>query len=110
MGSSERRPSAKNIENKNAKKMPNNDKISVTGKPPHKPIRTVLRPKMPPYNKMALSTKTLAHRPIRKRRQCCQCQNFQTPEIPNAKRTDRKSTRLNSSHVAISYAVFCLKK
>src|SRR5215510_4065923 len=25
-------------------------------------------------------------------------------------RTDRKSTRLNSRHVAISYAVFCLKK
>ena len=24
--------------------------------------------------------------------------------------TDRKSTRLNSSHYAISYAVFCLKK
>src|SRR5690625_6582835 len=30
----------------------------------------------------------------------------------SARRTprDRKSTRLNSSHVAISYAVFCLKK
>src|SRR2546430_12671531 len=26
------------------------------------------------------------------------------------KRTDRKSTRLNSSHSQISYAVFCLKK
>src|SRR6201999_865540 len=26
------------------------------------------------------------------------------------KRRDRKSTRLNSSHVRISYAVFCLKK
>src|SRR3989442_7027727 len=26
------------------------------------------------------------------------------------KRIDRKSTRLNSSHVRISYAVFCLKK
>src|SRR5699024_12844255 len=25
-------------------------------------------------------------------------------------RKDRKSTRLNSSHVSISYAVFCLKK
>src|SRR3989442_14360957 len=25
-------------------------------------------------------------------------------------RVDRKSTRLNSSHVRISYAVFCLKK
>src|SRR3712207_6898790 len=27
-----------------------------------------------------------------------------------AKRVDRKSTRLNSSHANISYAVFCLKK
>src|SRR5437870_8987290 len=27
-----------------------------------------------------------------------------------ARTGDRKSTRLNSSHVAISYAVFCLKK
>src|SRR5690625_6787048 len=27
-----------------------------------------------------------------------------------ADQVDRKSTRLNSSHVAISYAVFCLKK
>src|SRR5215208_7295335 len=31
------------------------------------------------------------------------------PPYPRASR-DRKSTRLNSSHVAISYAVFCLKK
>src|SRR5690349_23305022 len=29
---------------------------------------------------------------------------------PGAKQRDRKSTRLNSSHVEISYAVFCLKK
>src|SRR5256885_12338217 len=28
----------------------------------------------------------------------------------NARRSDRKSTRLNSSHLVISYAVFCLKK
>src|SRR5947207_10888205 len=27
-----------------------------------------------------------------------------------APKTDRKSTRLNSSHTVISYAVFCLKK
>src|SRR5699024_12457366 len=27
-----------------------------------------------------------------------------------SRRRDRKSTRLNSSHVSISYAVFCLKK
>src|SRR5690625_5500419 len=30
--------------------------------------------------------------------------------IVNTASEDRKSTRLNSSHVAISYAVFCLKK
>src|SRR5256885_7800368 len=29
---------------------------------------------------------------------------------PAEMRTDRKSTRLNSSHLVISYAVFCLKK
>src|SRR5690625_6458402 len=31
-------------------------------------------------------------------------------ELLLADPADRKSTRLNSSHVAISYAVFCLKK
>ena len=30
--------------------------------------------------------------------------------IPAGENIDRKSTRLNSSHVVISYAVFCLKK
>src|SRR2546427_319108 len=29
---------------------------------------------------------------------------------PRSEKTDRKSTRLNSSHSQISYAVFCLKK
>src|SRR5256885_3689116 len=33
------------------------------------------------------------------------CQRF-----PMVSETDRKSTRLNSSHLVISYAVFCLKK
>src|SRR2546427_4968356 len=34
-----------------------------------------------------------------------------TPSSPSASaRRDRKSTRLNSSHSQISYAVFCLKK
>src|SRR3712207_6949071 len=33
-----------------------------------------------------------------------------TPERCDELRLDRKSTRLNSSHANISYAVFCLKK
>src|SRR5207245_11429184 len=32
------------------------------------------------------------------------------PARIRARRSDRKSTRLNSSHGSISYAVFCLKK
>src|SRR5207249_10536390 len=31
-------------------------------------------------------------------------------QVPGECLLDRKSTRLNSSHVSISYAVFCLKK
>src|SRR3712207_7749433 len=34
-----------------------------------------------------------------------------SPRLPTwGRRVDRKSTRLNSSHANISYAVFCLKK
>src|SRR3712207_7490768 len=33
-----------------------------------------------------------------------------TQAVLEAQRLDRKSTRLNSSHANISYAVFCLKK
>src|SRR5699024_12594931 len=33
-----------------------------------------------------------------------------TVQLSEFSRGDRKSTRLNSSHVSISYAVFCLKK
>src|SRR5207247_10798269 len=35
---------------------------------------------------------------------------FNTIGLPAARFLDRKSTRLNSSHEWISYAVFCLKK
>src|SRR6266576_6151886 len=36
--------------------------------------------------------------------------DFHSPFSTLMKARDRKSTRLNSSHVEISYAVFCLKK
>src|SRR2546430_4719747 len=43
----------------------------------------------------------------------CKMRLFACPRSPNRMklcREDRKSTRLNSSHSQISYAVFCLKK
>src|SRR5699024_12392065 len=42
-----------------------------------------------------------------------QSQGLHLADVPRAEppgHRDRKSTRLNSSHVSISYAVFCLKK
>src|SRR2546429_5885953 len=42
-----------------------------------------------------------------KRRGCGSCCRSSDASVPNR---DRKSTRLNSSHGYISYAVFCLKK
>src|SRR5215467_14702684 len=35
---------------------------------------------------------------------------YEPARRPVSRRQDRKSTRLNSSHLVISYAVFCLKK
>src|SRR3712207_5300185 len=40
----------------------------------------------------------------------CTKHNYLVKSIEDLPRVDRKSTRLNSSHANISYAVFCLKK
>src|SRR5438445_8881854 len=49
---------------------------------------------------------TLFRSPLRP--SCSPC--WWEPRLPLRKQRDRKSTRLNSSHANISYAVFCLKK
>src|SRR5256885_12626286 len=41
---------------------------------------------------------------------CNRCGSAFWPAIACSVDTDRKSTRLDSSHLVISYAVFCLKK
>src|SRR3712207_9013225 len=49
--------------------------------------------------------------PVRNRRPPAFAELFtRTPLVAPLEDTDRKSTRLNSSHANISYAVFCLKK
>src|SRR6266496_3012434 len=48
---------------------------------------------------------------FRSPRRSGRCRSSPAPRVSGAaRRRDRKSTRLNSSHVEISYAVFCLKK
>src|SRR5438067_7201483 len=70
-------------------------------------IRRPPRSTLFPYTTLFRSAQRLAHRdllvgdpPIR----------VLAIEGTAGDRGDRKSTRLNSSHVSISYAVFCLKK
>src|SRR5256885_10920776 len=50
-------------------------------------------------------------RPSPRRLPCCTTSSRMARALPPpCATTDRKSTRLNSSHLVISYAVFCLKK
>src|SRR6266496_6648469 len=63
-------------------------------------IRRPPRSTLFPYTTLFRSRRTRTDRPARCRR---------TPRYCRSRR-DRKSTRLNSSHVETSYAVFCLKK
>src|SRR5436309_135811 len=48
--------------------------------------------------------------PIWDRRSTSPADRWRRRRRAHDRRRDRKSTRLNSSHVKISYAVFCLKK
>src|SRR5256885_13938193 len=50
--------------------------------------------------------------PISRERRCSRCSPnpSDTCRRPFPSARDRKSTRMNSSHLVISYAVFCLKK
>src|SRR5438034_8225121 len=66
---------------------------------PHLPRSTLF-----PYTTLFRSERfasELGHAAARQR--ACRCRNSRIT-------ADRKSTRLNSSHTVISYAVFCLKK
>src|SRR5206468_11572729 len=69
------------------------------------PYTTLFRSPSPPSSHSpGRAPRRLTHRsPSRSRsRFRCRC--------PRSRHRDRKSTRLNSSHDQISYAVFCLKK
>src|SRR5438552_18307815 len=50
------------------------------------------------------------HQSRRRHRPCCAPEGNYEPARLRSAGGDRKSTRLNSSHQIISYAVFCLKK
>src|SRR5690606_42028057 len=68
--------------------------------PDHRPTEPRIAPVHGPVTD--LQGATTEHRRVRRPRS--------VEVLPDRQPRDRKSTRLNSSHVKISYAVFCLKK
>src|SRR5256885_4689844 len=84
-------------------------------------IRRPPRSTLFPYTTLFRSRALHIHAGIKERqhRRILRHRDQQIPEIARSvllkqlelpERLDRKSTRLNSSHLVISYAVFCLKK
>src|SRR5690554_7429496 len=74
---------------------------------PDKPVgrKRILTP--PPVKELAIKNNIPVFQPTRLRDDYQRIIDLKPDYIITA---DRKSTRLNSSHVRISYAVFCLKK
>src|SRR5256885_10042728 len=74
------------------------------------PYTTLFRsfPKRPYRAKDSMAALVSAHPPCNRRLQLESRESLVMGASLN--QTDRKSTRLNSSHLVISYAVFCLKK
>src|SRR6266480_6753861 len=70
-------------------------------------IRRPPRSTLFPYTTLFRSRRSVRlHQRQTALRLACRGQRRRSPGHPR----DRKSTRLNSSHMSISYAVFCLKK
>src|SRR5256885_11573835 len=83
-------------------------------------IRRPPRSTLFPYTTLFRSVRSLGQRPLdpRRGRQVPHLDRILAERVaadddaflPEVAARDRKSTRLNSSHLVISYAVFCLKK
>src|SRR3712207_8456051 len=75
-------------------------------------IRRPPRSTLFPYTTLFRSRHVVPQRPLGRQRRLLREVSDRGPRLhePLAFVEDRKSTRLNSSHANISYAVFCLKK
>src|SRR5437773_6966442 len=73
-------------------------------------IRRPPRSTLFPYTTLFRSQEQAFQQKYRVVRRGLPCQFSHFREKMHRAKRDRKSTRLNSSHITISYAVFCLKK
>src|SRR5471030_2682839 len=77
---------------------------------PRQPLPLPPHQRPPPQQPRPLRPRQPPRQPPPHRRPPQQQLRRPLPPRPSPTRADRKSTRLNSSHLGISYAVFCLKK
>src|SRR2546426_6910023 len=73
-------------------------------------IRRPPRSTLFPYTTLFRSLFDASRAPLGKHTLWAYCHVPNGSDVDMTERIDRKSTRLNSSHLVISYAVFCLKK
>src|SRR5690242_21592808 len=73
------------------------------------PMRPPPRSTLFPYTTLFRSVQT-ADSAEMERQQTLDLANYLNSNFEIERLLDRKSTRLNTSHMSISYAVFCLKK
>src|SRR5438034_3809936 len=84
-------------------------------------LQPPITPHLFPYTTLFRSCRNPKSRRTRRPAAQCLCRDRRIPlrhhqpdlpalSVDRPERQDRKSTRLNSSHTVISYAVFCLKK
>src|SRR5436305_12072834 len=90
---------------------------SVKGRRQGRQMKRRLRTQMNAWSSRIGSSRSLTHRwsytlrdSVAQRGQTSNSDVFSANNMTPPSSADRKSTRLNSSHVRISYAVFCLKK
>src|SRR5438132_10827219 len=62
------------------------------------------------HDALPISSGSRSRRDSPSARPGCSCRASRSRRLRRRAGADRKSTRLNSSHTVISYAVFCLKK
>src|SRR5262245_66461820 len=75
-------------------------------------IRQPPRPTLFPYTTLFRSQEAVPEQDeeLDHDRRQAEHDHLRDDRLPRVPQIDRKSTRLNSSHLGISYAVFCLKK
>src|SRR5438034_8208972 len=88
-----------------------NSAAAAGARPPHSAAQTVEPDRETPRNTAATAcAKPMATAPATVGSGRAPPPSRRVDQFMNPVRIDRKSTRLNSSHTVISYAVFCLKK